>query len=256
MKATISKCSRSLSNGLLKKKTPILRLTILQLLILSILIISGAATILFNQYQQSAERTANSTPITSATSESEKTTAQKEEEPKSESNSPAGNQKNNDHSAGSSNLVAHNDEWGCTYYTGFSGTNEDIKLSKTLNDTYEYCVSVNKQKYCVEQESLLMDAYFKAKNQAQQSYDDVKNGTYMLRDKNLALSAPPGVYRNQLATSYNQGIDYAYSEYKSIYDPAYNTYNNTVSTLNSTPKNCGLSRPTYSAPNYQSDYIH
>lgn len=155
----------------------------------------------------------------------------------------------------SGNLIQHTDKWGCTYYTGFR-TSDEIELSKTLQKTYEYCVSVKKQSYCLEKDSIALDSYTKAKQQAQESYNNIKNGTYMIRDRNLALSSPPGVYRDQLATGYNQGIDYAYSQYKSIYDPVYNQYTQTVSALNATPNNCGLSRPTYTTPNYLSDYIH
>lgn len=257
----INKCNdsfRKFYNKVLNKETPLLNLTVLEVLVLWLVTCGGITATIFTRQQSTpteTQATTNESPVLAqnVSGEDNKHEEVNQQEDKDDNNTD--NSVQQQPTDNNSTVTEYTDQWGCTSRTLHGGTGSNDELNKTMQGIYLRCVEVAKELICTTQEGIENKKLYAADKQARQEYNNIINGAYMIRDRGLAISAPPGTYRNQMTADYNQGVDYAFSQFRAIYDPVYAAYKNAIKSLNSTPNNCKIQYIPYSAPNYRADYI-
>jgi hypothetical protein len=191
----------------LRKKTPLLGFTVLQLVILFLVINGGTVAVLLSQRQEPvAQDTSTNLPTSEASikeptqtvSTTPQTTNQTTPTPQNTSTS--------------SKPTANNklpDQYGCIPQT--SG--------------YDSCVTYAKKNalsaWCSEQSKKAGDTYYAAESQAKAAYDTVMAEWNAVKDQPYYSHHPYDQYATDAKTKYN-----------AIQRPAYSTYVSTINSLN------------------------
>jgi cytoskeletal protein RodZ len=193
-----------LNLSVLKKKTPLLGFTILQLFILFIVIGSGTTAVLVSQHQQPALQDTSTSLSTSSTN--------------TEATAPANTAQDNSQKSSSTQ----------------TSTNSTSKVSSSLSDQYgcipqtpgyDNCVKSAKQNAltlsCGSHAKTAGDTYSAKEDQAQAAYDAVMAEWNAVKDQPYQTHSPYDEYATDAKTKYN-----------AIEKPAYATYASTISSLN------------------------
>lgn len=198
---------KKLNRSLLKKKTPLLGFTILQLFILFVVISGGTATILVSQHQkQAAPDTSTALPTNAADT---KTTAP------TISTAPQGNSTNSSNTQSSTKTTSSKasanlpDQYGCIPQT--SGYDSCVKAAKQNAFTQS----------CDSQAKTAGDTYIAQSAPAQAAYDAVMAEWNAVKDQPYYTHSPYDEYATDAKTKYN-----------AIERPAYTTYVSTINSLN------------------------
>lgn len=200
---------KKFNQSVLKKKTPLLGLTVLQLVVLFLVINGGTVAVLLSQRQQtSVQETSTDLPTYEANNfEAEPVEAEKPQDtPQNDTNTQSTAPTTNN-TSNASNLP---DKYGCIPNT--SG--------------YDSCVMYAKKNelsaWCSDQSSKAGDTYNVAIDKAQIAYDKVMAEWDAVKHLPYYQRHPYEQYAADAKTKYN-----------AISKPAYTTYVNTINSLNS-----------------------
>jgi hypothetical protein len=192
----------------LKKKTPILGFTVLQLVILFVVINSGAITIVLSQRQQTDAPTASTNVPTFESSNIEAETVAEE----AQQNTPQNNTSTQNTTPKTNNTNTASslpDQYGCV----------------PSSSGYESCVMYAKKNalsaWCSEQSKKAGDTYYPASLKAKAAYDVVMAEWDSVKDLPYYQRHPYEQYAADAKTKYN-----------AIIKPAYTTYVSTINSLN------------------------
>jgi cytoskeletal protein RodZ len=193
--------------SILKKKTPLLGFTVLQLFILFIVINAGTVAVVLSQRQEpEAQNTTNNLPSYEANTETTAQTANTTPQDTKQNNSSPQSTATSNKTTTTSNLP---DQYGCIPQT--SG--------------YESCVTYAKKNalsaWCSEQSKKAGDLYIAQSAPAQAAYDAVMAEWNAVKDQPYYTHSPYNEYATDAKTKYN-----------AIEKPAYATYVNTIDSLN------------------------
>lgn len=210
MKRTVSKFKK-FNRTVLRKKTPLLNFTVLELFILGVVVVSGVSAIAIRNQSPSAT-TKNTTASQSENNGNESTySAGTSQAPQTNTpTTPTQSTPSTSKSSGSNTTANLPDQYGCIPQT--SG--------------YDSCVKYAKQNaltlWCGDQAKKAGDTYSAAASQAQAAYNTVMAEWNAVKDQPYQTHSPYDEYAADAKTKYN-----------AIEKPAYATYASTINSLNS-----------------------
>lgn len=219
---------KKFNKSALKKKTPLLGFTVLELFILFVVISGGTTAIVVNRYQQTPKQDTSANLPTYETNNSGQSTIKIAEPDQTAPTDTAPNnsqnnaqQKPTNTAPSSSNNTGHLDEWGC--YVPAMTPSTDMS-------NYYQCIRTKKALWCNDQISSPASTFNTAVLQARAAYNSVMN------EWEIA----------QYQTPHNPKSEYladATAKFNAIYNPAYSTYFTKVQSLNS--QGCSLQYPSH-----------
>ena len=192
----------------LKKKTPILGFTVLQLVILFVVINSGTIAVVLSQRQQAdAPTTSANLPTPESSNIEAKSVVEevKQDTPQNNTSTQSTTPKTNNTNTASNTP----DQYGCV----------------PSSAGYESCVMYSKKNalsaWCSEQSKKAGDTYYPASLKAKAAYDVVMAEWDSVKDLPYYQRHPYDQYATDAKTKYN-----------AIIKPAYTTYVNSINSLN------------------------